>query len=1104
MRLDRLAPLALLLLTGLSGPVRAGEPIRLANDPALSPDGSTLVFSWGGDLWSVASGGGKARPLTRHPSHDRQPAFSPDGSQIAFASDRQGSYHPYVMPAGGGAPRQVGFHSSGYAVAGWTPDGRGLLVSGPRDHFWRDADRFFLIETDRRVAEEPVFDAAGRNGALSPDGKRLLFTREGAPWWRKGYKGSQDSQVWLYDLGQKAFTKVLDPPGGALWPLWRADGKGLYYVGLHKGALNLRERDLDSGADRALTEFDDDSVVFPCISRDGSTVVFRHLFDFYRLRPADKKGPERLLIVDDGDVARDPVERRVLTQASQAAFSRDGLEVAFIAGGDLWVMDTELREPRQVTATPEEERDPVFAPGGDALLFVSDKGGRPDVWKAERADQEKDWWQNASFKLERLTDDPDLEFDLKWSPEGSKVGFLKARGDLWVMDPDGKNPRRVLASWNAPRFDWSPDAQWLVYARSDEDFNEDIWVVPVDGSRPPFNLSRHPDNESDPVWSPDGKLIAFTGRRFDTEVDIFFVWLQEEDDERSSRERTLAKAVEKVKRARAKKSPNEAAPAKGSAPGKAAEAAGPSSGAGAKKPPQVVIDFDRVHERIRRVAVPKSTETGLFWSHDSKKLAFTGTVDGKTGVFTIEIPDAMAPKLLSSQAGARPRWLEAGNQIVWLSAGVPASLGTDGKETPYRFRALQEVDWPSRYRAAFDLCWRTLRDRWYDERLGNRNWDAVRRKYADVAAAAVDHEAFATVVQLMLGELNGSHLGFSTAVGAARGPRPGRPPAERWGVTTAHLGLRFQPGSVSKGPGLKVRDVIPGSPADHKATRVEPGEVVLAIDGTAVDPAFDLTQVLNGPIERDVRLTVQDRDGRAREVTLRPVLFPIAQGMLYDKWVKDNRNAVGALSEGTLGYLHIRGMNFPSFYRFEEELYSAGSGKSGLVIDVRENGGGSTTDHLLTALTQPSHAFTVPRGGGPGYPQDRRVYATWDKPIVVLCNQNSFSNAEIFSHAIKTLKRGQLVGTPTAGGVISTGGTAIMDIGSLRLPTRGWFLLDTGEDMELNGAVPDHVVWPEPADFARGRDTQLAKAVEVLLEDVKQAEQKPRPKLRKATERSGR
>ena len=236
-------------------------------------------------------------------------------------------------------------------------------------------------------------------------------------------------------------------------------------------------------------------------------------------------------------------------------------------------------------------------------------------------------------------------------------------------------------------------------------------------------------------------------------------------------------------------------------------------------------------------------------------------------------------------------------------------------------------------------------------------------------------------------------------------------------------------------------------------------------------------------------------------MTIRPITYFQVRGMLYDKWVEDNRNTVEQASKGTLGYLHIQSMDFTSFYKFQEELYSAGAGKDALIIDVRYNGGGSLTDHLLTVLTNPVHAITVPRGGSPGYPHDRRVYATWDKPILVLCNQNTFSNAEIFSHAIKTLGRGKLVGVPTAGCVIGTGATSILDVGMLRLPVHGWFVFGTGEDMELNGAIPNYVVWPQPADFARGIDAQLNKAITVLLDDVRIAKEKPRSRLRKASER---
>ncbi len=304
-----------------------------------------------------------------------------------------------------------------------------------------------------------------------------------------------------------------------------------------------------------------------------------------------------------------------------------------------------------------------------------------------------------------------------------------------------------------------------------------------------------------------------------------------------------------------------------------------------------------------------------------------------------------------------------------------------------------------------------------------------------------------------------------------------------------------------EGPGLKVRDVLPGGPAEQKKSHIEAGEVVLSVDGKDVNPKTDLTEVLNGPASRDVVLKVRGADGKEREVTLRPISYVQARSLLYDKWLADNRKAVERLSDGKLGYVHISAMAMPSFYKFEEELYAVGYGKEGLVIDVRENGGGSTADHLLTALTQPVHAVAVPRGGGPGYPSDRTVYTNWNKPIVVLCNQNSFSNAEIFSHAIKTLKRGRLVGVPTAGGVVSTGAAPVMDVGMIRLPFRGWFLRDDGQDMELNGAVPDQIVWPGLEEMPRGKDVQLETAVKLLQEDVQAEKAKPQPKRVKATDR---
>ena len=1085
----------------------------MVSSPALSPKGNTVAFAWKGDIWTVPIAGGLAKQLTRHVAADGEPAFSPDGRRIAFVSAREGGDQIHVVPVGGGEPNRLTHHSEGYSIEEWSSDGRHILASIRRDHHWRHAERFTLVSMKNAGADKALFDAYGKNGSLSSDGKRLLFTREGERDWRKGYKGSRASQIWLYDLEDESFRKLLDHEAGSRWPLWKPDGRGFYYVGQRDGVFNLRERDLNSGKERQLTHFEDDSVMYPAISRDGSTLVFRHLFDLYAYRPGKDKRPRKLRIEFPGDNDWMTEERRVLTQATNVSFSKDGLEIAFIAGGDLWVMDTELKEPVQITNTPEEEDEPLFSRDGESIVFVSDMGGQGDLWKAERGDAKKYWWQNSRFQLTRLTNDAETEHNTHWSPDGKRISFLRTRGDFWIMNADGKNPRRLFRSWNNPQYDWSPDGKWIVYAVSDNDFNRDVWIRPIDGHREPYNLSRHPDNDYSPRWSPDGRLIAFTGRRRATETDIYYVWLREEDDQKNARQRTLEKALEKMRKGRAKKpapqasdsSKKESDDAKAGVP--ASKTPGPE-----KKKPGLEVDFDGLNERLKRISIADASESGLFWSHDSKKLAFSAMIDGKRGTYTIEIPSGFKPALLSAKTGSQARWIAKGNQVLWLSDGKPGTLSSAGKTTSYAFKAPQRVDLPAKFRAAFDQAWRAMRDHFYDPKLGNRDWDAVREKYRDMAGESPDGRTLGNVVNLMLGELNGSHLGFYYR-GPSTTPSAASP---QWSESTAHLGVRFD--ASYEGPGLKIRDVLPEGPATDKASRIRPGEVVLAIDGKKLDGLADLTSVLNGRPDRDVVLEIQSAEplkkgarkqaakkrkaaASTRETSLRPISYSRARSLLYEKWIDDNQAMVAKASGGRLGYMHIQGMNMTSFYRFEEELYSVAAGKDGILIDVRENGGGSTTDHLLTILTQPRHAVTVPRGGGRGYPHDRKIYASWNKPVAVLCNQNSFSNAEIFSHAIKTLKRGKVIGVPTAGGVISTGGRSIMDIGYLRMPFRGWYLLNDGQDMELNGAVPHHVVWPAPGDLPGGRDPQLKRAIRALNKDVKKYRNRLQPKLINSSER---
>ncbi len=1082
--------------------------IRLAETPALSPDGGLLAFGWRGDLWLAPSTGGGARRLTAHPALDRRPRFSPDGTRLAFTSNRSGVDQVYVLALGGGEPVAVTRHGEGARLEDWFPDGQRLLVLGRRDHEHEHPERFLSVPASPGGSETLLFDAHGADGALSPDGRRLAFVRGGQPWTRKGYRGSAAARVWVADLESGAFTPVTRGTHEERWPLFTPEGSGLWLVSEEDGTKNLVSVDLAHGSRACLTALTDDGVTFPTASRDGRVVVFRRLGDLLRFEPGSGRPPEALELWPEGEGGGEPLRREELTRATQAAFSGDGREVAFAAGGDLWVMDTELREPRRVTDTPEEERDPVFTPDGSALLFVSDAGGRTDLWRADRSQPERWWWQQSAFRLARLTDDEAVEAAPQATPDGSTLVYVRLPGDLWKRPLAGGEPVRLVAGFDAPEAVLSPDGRWVAYVQPDADFNHDVWILPLDLSRPPFNVSRHPDNESGPVWSPDGRMLAFTGRRWQEQTDVCTVWLRESDDRRDARDRRLEKAVEKMKGRKEKPAP----PAAGRAPqapgtpepGRpapsggepAAEAPspgrpGPEAGAPAKTatPVEVRIDFEGLEERLRRIELPDVTESDLVFSPDGKRLAFRATVKGQAGLHVVEPPDELTPKLLTSALLGAPRWLKEGDALVGLVDGVPTSVAAaGGKVTPLPFRARRQVDVAALHEAVLGRAWAVMRDAWYDPALNGRSWPAVRAKYAPLARDALLPHELDGVVDALLGELNGSHLGF-----AVQAPPPA---AGGWRETTLHLGLRLAPPGA--GPGRLVRDVLRGGPAAAPASRLEAGERLLALDGQALAPDADLEALLTGEPDREVELKVAGRDGTERAVVLRPVAYAAVRGLLYDEALRGARERVERLSAGRLGYLHVRSMNWSSFQRFEEDLYRVGHGKEGLVIDVRGNGGGFTADHLLTCLTQPRHATTVPRDGPPGYPNDRLVYAAWSRPITVLIDSGSFSNAEIFAHAVRTLRRGRLVGTTTAGGVISTGGMQVMGLGFLRLPSRGWFLPD-GRDLERLGCPPDVEVTELPGDHAQGLDRALEAAVRVLLEDVEAERARPRAPLRYAS-----
>ena len=1066
------------------------ESVKLISGLNLTPDGAQVIFSWRGDVWSGPIDGGRITRLTAHAGTEGFPCVSNDGKSIAFTSNRTGAAQTYTMSIDGGQPKQLTFHSEGTKPIAFSGDNQTLFVTGRRDHWFRWDTRYFTISsTTPQSGEELLFDAYGAMAALSPDGKSVLFTREGMTWSRKGYTGSKASQIWLKRTDAEGYQRLVgDELDDCRYPVWAPDGDSFYYVSEADGTRNIWSYRLKTQKRQQLTNFEDDGVVAPALSADGRTMVFRRLFDLYHFDPTKNKPPRIVELKYEGDLFLQDKIERTLNKATQITYSASGKVMAFISGGDIWVMDTLLKEPVQVTDTAAWETDLVFTKDGISLYYIGQNDGQVDVMRAQRTDGKQPWWRNDSFEMTKVTDDSVVEEELSISPKGTYLTYVRSRDGLWILHLKQQDaaPTKIINTWSGISYDWAPDDHWLTYSTADDNFNYDVFVLNVLEPDNVTNISRHPDNEYSPVWSRDGKSIAFVGRRVDDEVDIYYVPLVNSLHEQTKRDVTLQRAL--------KTNPEIISGYQDAEVSKDKEVNAAKADVDPKlaKPTGLALDLANIHRRLRRVSIPNVSESGLVWSPDSKSLMFSAKIDGKEGIFSISPYTSSTPKLVLPVKATIVDWRLSGNRLYWLRDGVPGWGGAGGSGgEAYPFRVQQTYRMSEYNRQVFLEGWRAMRDNFYDGNFNHRNWDEIRRKYEDMASATKSNDNFSRVMALMLGELNGSHLGFRGKTDTA--------PTLSNDDATAHLGVLYD--SDHNGPGWKVREIIKNSPSSTDKSRLFVGDIILSVDGVEVDPDIDVSRVLNGKLAKDIMLQIK-REDKTVSVSIRATSYGVIRSLLYERWLDQSRARVAELSDDRLAYLHIRAMDMSSFHRFERELFEVAAGKNGIVIDVRENGGGFTTDHLLTILNQPRHAITLPRGGGEGYPQDRMVYASWNKPIIVLCNQNSHSNAEIFSHAIKGLERGKVVGVPTSGSVISTGSKTIMDAGSIRIPFRGWYVLETGEDMELNGARPHVVIWPKPGDMPAGIDKQLDKAVELLIQDVEVYQAKPKPSLIKAADRN--
>lgn len=1120
------------LIAGLVVSTAFAGNVTLPRFPALSPDGQRLVFSWRGDLWAAPAQGGQAVRLTSHPAEEQRAAFSPDGRRIAFESTRLGGRNLFVMNADGTDVTPL-THTDRFLTLGdfATLDGQDVVTFDARlePDAYRDLRPYYVPAEGGPVRR--LHDAFGRSPVLDSAGEVVLFERGGSSWLRRHRRHPDCRDVWTYDRTTNTFEQLTDFAGNDGFASF-AGQDVIFLSDREDRTVNVYRMKPDGHVVR-LTQFTDRDVEHLDVSADGSRAVLARWDRLYTL-DLNAAVPEAtpLTLTAPEDALDDMSVVNVADKTSEAALSPDGGAMAYVAYGQVFVRGTGQNDPpRRVTQGHSRRRDVAWSAAGDRLYYVDDASGREQIYaatvtltrgevkalfapapeapttqpttqpttlattgpatgpttgpttepaegegdgdgeaKSEKPEFGKRFAEALRFEVRPAVVHPAGATMPDESPDGTKLAWRRGNGDLVVRDLATGDDLTLLSSWSTGlEWAWSPDSRLIAYVTDDANFNSDIFVIPADNSAQAVNITRHPDNDSEPNWSKDGRTITFLSERANDEYDVWAIYLDEDLETYTAAEldayhEELAKQVKKRKPPEARTTVGEPTTRPTTQPATRPADEGDGPDATAKLLSE--LELETAYLRARRLTREPGSESDLVMLPDGSAVVFVGNVDDDRGLYLAE-RDGKAPRKLGPVMDLQHLSLK-GDKLVGIRGGVVNVIELPGGKTEAMpLKDTLRIDLAEQSRQKFLEAARILEDNFYHPEMKGLDWQALTASYLPLAQAARTSGEFEWVANRLLGELNASHLGVNE-----------RDEENPVAVGVGHLGVMARPVDG----GHEVVKVIAGGPVSRGPMRLQAGDVIRAVGFAPV--RHDLAESLADTVGREVVVTI-DRPGTGElHVLATPVSYGQLETLAYEAWRTETAQQVAQMSDGRLGYIHIRSMGQAALDVFERDLFAAADGKAGLIIDVRNNGGGWTTDRLLASIMYPRHAYTVPRGMAAAntgaYPQDRLFIQRYDLPITMLCNEKSFSNAEIISHAFKTLGRGTLVGQETAGGVISTGGTRLVDGTTVRIPFRGWYLPD-GTDMENNGAKPDIVVKQTPEDEAAGEDKQLEAAVKELL-----------------------
>lgn len=1033
----------------------------LVRYPAIDASGQNIAFSYQGDIWVMNLETKTPIRITLHEAYDSYPTWSPDGKMIAFSSSRFGSLDVFVVNKDGSNLKRLTFHPSNDKVNSWNLENRIIFETRHIDAQVERDNELYVISPIGGNAEK-LMESFGSDAIESPDGKNVAFVRGSCRITRQAYQGAANRDIWLFNKYTKEYTQLTTEDYNQFQPKWKSNNE-LYYISsngskiyqlmnLNIASPNTKTPPLTQFKDFGLRYIDYSANSGSCIMESGDQVMIYSKNNQITAIP--------ISITLEG--RKNNKEHKVYQGDVRGfAVSPNGKYIATSIHGNIYLSQTKAKDnyTKSLTNDSHNNKSPKWL-NDTTLVFISDKNGSKNIFMMRSADEEQsNLFKTLKYETLEITNTKENQKGVSISNNGERIAYVESYGKLVVADisEKGKLSNSIVLqdSWAAPSsITWSPDDKYLAYSLSNLDFNKEIFIQEAKDGAKAVNISMHPRTDASPSWSPDGSKLLFSSIRNYGNYDIWYVWLKKEDWEKSLDEWKMEDDGSKEK---SKKKD--------------------------KKEIVVEIDFEDIHQRLYQLTSLPGNESQALFSKDGKTIYFTSNSNenGKTDLYKINWDKKGIKGLTKGGKAGYGMQLSRDGKYVYMvkRGGKPARLKTSGdKIENIAVKARADINKLEQNKQVFKEGWDAINDGFYDPNFHNNDWKKLGDSYKPLALKASTDEDFRDMFNWLLGEVNASHMGMS-------GPRTKSKTKEK----TALLGIDF----ITDKKGIKITKILKDSPADKKNSKLKVNDIISHVDGVSLADGVNLYEQLANKVNEPCILQVL-RNGAEKEIIIRPT------GSLYNHkyndWVNFNTELVDKYSNGKLGYLHIRAMGWASFEKFERDLMAAGYGKEGIVIDVRFNGGGWTTDYLMAVLTVKQHAYTIPRGATDNLEKDhlnyrshyafgeRLPFAAWTKPSIALCNQNSYSNAEIFSHAYKANKLGTLVGIPTFGAVISTSSRGLSNGGAVRLPFRAWYAKETDLNMETDAAIPDVIIDIKPDSRSKGEDEQLKESVRILLEQI--------------------